>query len=496
MQYRYFKRLSLPVQIIMACGVGTLLGLLSVLLPPYLLIVGLGALIYIAIVWIWPEFALLGIVLLLSTAIDENGLPSIPIGVGHIIVSDIILFSALAIILLRGWVEPGFGFRQTPLDVPLLAFYGVAILSTVLAIAKSTVTINASLGEIRTVNLYLTFFIVTNLIRNEKHLRRLLGGIFVLATLVAILMIAQYFLGDLTKILPGRVETVFTAGTSDPGVTRILPPGQSIVLVALIAIPILLIVDQAPSKFFLRFFQLAMVGIAVLLTFNRNFWVAVVLALLLIALLISIPEKIRFFNIAVWTTVFAAMVFIPLVSLIGAPAQNFIDSTATRFGTLINPSTLNEGSLQDRYVENQYALPQIEAHPLLGLGLGARYRPRDQRIDFGTVSTDKFAYIHDGHFWLMMKTGLIGYLLFVLTLFLFLYRSLSNWRKIRDPYLRAISLSFAITVIGLLPATIVNPIFFEAYWTPLLGIMMGTCEVILRLNLGRPLIPVLSERVN
>ena len=164
MRYQYLKPTSIPIQVILFCGIGVVLGLLSVWLPSYFLMLGIGALIYITVVWRWPEYALLLILLLLSTAIDENALPSIPIGVGHIIVSDIILFSALAIIIIRAWSEPGFGFKHTSLDLPLLAFWGVALLSTVIAIVNSTVTINQSLGEVRTVNLYLTFFIVTNLI--------------------------------------------------------------------------------------------------------------------------------------------------------------------------------------------------------------------------------------------------------------------------------------------------------------------------------------------
>ncbi len=138
--------------------------------------------------------------------------------------------------------------------------------------------------------------------------------------------------------------------------------------------------------------------------------------------------------------------------------------------------------MQYRYVENLYAIPQIEAHPLIGTGLGSRYRTYDPRIDLGTANYDKFAYIHDGHLWTMLKTGLLGYLLLVLAFLLFLKHSLSNWKRIQDPYLRAIVLAFAVTLVGLLPATIVNPIFSENYWTPLLGIMMGVNEVLYRLH--------------
>lgn len=482
MRYQFFKQSAIPLQVIAICGVGVLLGLLSVWLPIYFLIIGLGAIIYFLIVWLWPEFALLGLLLLLATIFDENKLPSLPVGIGHLIVSDFLLFIPIAVLLLRIWVEPGFSLNHTPLDFPLLAFYGVAIFSTVLAIVHGTVTFNQSLGELRAVNLYLTFFIVTNLIRDEKHLRRLLNGIFVLSMLVALMMIIQYFLGGLTQILSGRVEALYTGSTSNPGVTRVLPPGQSLVLVALIAIPVLLIYNQVLSQFVFRFLSLFVVGIAVILTYNRNFWAAVVLALVLVALLVSIPEKIRFVNITIWVVAIAIIILIPLLSIAGDQAQSFINGFVTRFETLYDPNTINESSLRYRVVETEYALPQITAHPLIGLGLGADYRSWDSRIDFGVLGYDKFAYIHDGHLWTILKTGLVGYLFFVCFLFLFLLRSLTHWRRIPDPFQKAIVLSFAVAVFGILPATIVNPIFSQTYWTPLLGIMMGINEVIFRLG--------------
>ena len=197
----------------------------------------------------------------------------------------------------------------------------------------------------RVVNLYLTFFIVTNLVRDEKHLRRLLNGILVLSIFVALMMILQYFLGNITQILPGRVETLFTGNTGAPGVTRILPPGQSLVLVALITIPLLLIFDKTPSKYIFRFFLLFIVAIAVILTFNRSFWVALAIALFLAVFLVSIPEKIRFVNIAIWTAVILIMILVPVLSFAGSQAQAFVDGFATRFSTLLDPNTLNEGSV-------------------------------------------------------------------------------------------------------------------------------------------------------
>jgi len=484
MRYHFFRQPSFPLQVIVICGIGALLGLLTVWSPTYFLLIGLGAIIYLIVIWRWPEFALLGLLVLLATIFDENTLPSIPIGIGHLIISDFLLFIPIAILLLRVWGNPSISFNRTPLDFPLLAFYGIAVFSTILAIVNRTVTFNQSLGEWRVVNLFLTFFIVTNLINDEKHLRRLLSGIFVLSILVALMMLAQYFIGDVTQILPGRVEVLYTANVSDPGVTRIIPPGQSLVLVALIVFPVLLILDKTSSKpkFILRLLLLLLVGLAVVITFNRNFWVAVVIAMFLVALLISTSEKIRFANLAVWLTVIVTMALFLILSFAGNQTQAFVDGVATRFDTLFSPTTLGESSLTYRAVEDGYALPQIAAHPLIGLGLGADYRPLDTRIDFGALSYDKLAYIHNGHLWMILKTGILGYLFFIWFLFLFMQRSLKYWRQIPDPFQKAIVLAFAVAVVGILPAIIVNPMFSQSYWTPLLGIMIGINEVIFRLN--------------
>ncbi len=482
MQSQANKQFPLLAQMLVICTIGLLLGFASTKLQPYLLLtLGLG-IVYIGIVWLWPEYAILSILLLTSTIIDENSLPSVPIGIGHLIVSDFLLFIPLGIMLIRIWVEPGFGFVHTPLDFPLLAFYGIAVLSTILAISQGTITFNQSLGELRTVNLYLIFFLVTNFIRTRKQLYILLNGILILTIFVALMMVAQYALGDITKILPGRVETLFTAGTTDQGVTRILPPGQSLILVILILLPVLLIFDKDASKSLFRLFQLFIVGLAVLLTFNRSFWVAMMFSLFLVVILVSMRDKVRYLNLAFLSIGIIAAVTILAVAAAGKQAQSLIDGAVIRFSTLLNPNTLNESSLRYRDVEFQYAVPQILDHPAIGLGLGSHYRPWDRRIDFGPIDWDKLAYIHNGHLWVILKTGVLGYVFFAWFLLLFIKRSLQHWSQIQSPFLRAIMLSFAVTIIGILPATIVNPIFAQAYWASIIGIMLGTSEIIIRLN--------------
>jgi len=141
--------------------------------------------------------------------------------------------------------------------------------------------------------------------------------------------------------------------------------------------------------------------------------------------------------------------------------------------------------LQYRFIEISYALPQIAAHPILGLGLGAIYRPWDPRIDvnyYQPTTWDKRTYIHNGHLWVILKTGILGYLCLLWLMFTFCKRGLQKWTEIPDTYLKGIVLSFTIIFICLFAVALVNPIYPDNFWVPILGIMMGTNEIIYRLN--------------
>jgi len=473
---------DLPFQIIVGCSLGSVFGIASRWISPLLLFGILAAALLIYYTTLKrPEFVLLGILVLTSTIINFYSIPPLPIGIGRLIITDIALLIPLGIIFLRVMIEKGFKFIHTPLDLPLLCFYGIAILFTVIAIFQSSITFNQSLGEMRILSFYLTFFIITNLIRDEQRLRRLLNGIMLLSTLVALAMIAQYLLGEAIRILPGRVETLGTAGITSEGVSRVLPPGQTLVMVGFFSLIVLTIVDRTQPISMGRFFQIAILGFSVLLTFNRNFWIGIGLALFIMACLVPIPDKLRLIKMAILGALLGGIVLVSALISIRDQSVKLINASLTRMATLFNPETLKEESLRYRYIENSYALPQIASHPLVGLGLGAHYRPLDLRIDRARIMTyDKLSYIHNGHLWVLLKTGLIGYVCLLWVLFLHIKRGVQKWRRVSDPFMRGIVLSFSIMIIAILAAAFVSPLFCVFYWTPVIGIMLGTNEVILR----------------
>jgi len=111
--------------------------------------------------------------------------------------------------------------------------------------------------------------------------------------------------------------------------------------------------------------------------------------------------------------------------------------------------------------------------------MGARYRPFDPRLD-QEEGWDARRFIHNGHLWVLLNTGVLGYLCLMWLSVTFSIRGFKSWRTISDHWMKGIVLGFTLVYLGLLIAAVVNSIFASWSWTPVIGIMMGVNEVALR----------------
>ncbi len=469
--------------LLLVVGVGLMIGVSTVVFPPLIIITGVITLFILLLFLKRPEITILGLLILSSTVLGDETNLSISIGVGHIYLTDVLLLPAFVLIAVQWLFNPGFRVVRTPMDTPLAAFIGLALLSTFWAITQSSLTLRESLGEVRVILSYLVFFVITNLLRDEKQLGRVAKSIPILATIVAIAMIYQFFVGSALPLLPGRVENLQTRDTTFVGITRVLPPGQSLILVSGIIISALLVLKGNKKGNILTFAQGGLVGLAVIISFNRSFWVMTVLALIILAYLVRNRELPRLMGMGL-TAIFLAtlLVFLSTQDSKDTKVDALLEATSNRFFTLFNPrSTQAESSLQFRETENQYAIPQIVSHPLLGVGLGALYRPYNLILDY----RDMRGYIHNGHYYIMMKAGMLAYLCFIWFSVVFLVRSIKYWRSIPNVEMKAYVLSFALAYVGVLIGSVYNPMLVQPFWTPLIGIMFGFNEAVISKTLAK-----------
>ena len=469
---------SAVFDLVAACLAGVMFGIASLVLSPQLVLLGLVICVGVLIAIRRPAIALLGVLFVTSTILDKE-FTSLP-GIRSLRIVDFLYVALLGLILFRWLAERDFKLITTPLDAPLLALWGVAALSTVLGLLNSGVADWAAFDEMRTISYYLTFFVVTNLVRTQRQAVVLVRGLFLLAVFVSIAMAVQYVLGPSFVILAGRVEELGTQYTLYSDITRMLPPGESVLLVAFLALTAIMVLDRPVTIRSFRAIAWLLTGVAVLLTFNRNFWFSVALGLFMLGIVLTGEERRQYIRWIVAVGVafsIGATAFVAVAP--GTRVARLITASVYRFTTLANVGNYTEDrSLQDRLPEYEYTIPQIVSHPVLGIGMGASYRPYDSRLDWPGHNLQR--YTHNAHIWLIMKTGLIGYLCMVWLSVVFVARVFKHWRHISNLELRGAVLSFAITYIGVLAASLVNPIFMQYYWAPVIGLMMGVSELAIR----------------
>lgn len=478
------ERKSILIQILMAGCLGLILGVAVQRIP---LELGLGFLILIILIYAIlkrPEIGLLVILIATSSIVYEDQLPQVSFGISlHF--SDLLLLGLQGILIVRWLVDPGFKFVKTPLDKFIVLFLGITLLSTTIALYQSSVDVVAARRALRIFSYYLTFFIATNLIRERRQIDLLLRGIFLLATIVAVAIVLQFVLGSSLQVLPGRVETLQTQGAMYEDITRVLPPGWSVVLVSFLVLFCALALETK-TAFMFRIPYLSLLGSALVFTFLRSYWAALFIILLMMGFFFNGRERSRLVGAGLLFVLAGLMIFLTASIEPESRPSRLMAASVDRLATLFDSGTFQgqDGSLNWRLIENKYAFQTIGEHPWLGLGLGFTYRPWDYRIDqIDTTGTsyDFRKHIHNGHLWILLQSGVIGYFSFLLLSAAFVLRGLWKWRSIPDIRLQSIALGFSLTYLVVFIAAVANSSFTQWRWTPLLGIMMGVNEVIFRL---------------
>ena len=476
--------LDQSIQLAIAGISGVLLGLLSLVISPvWTLVILMG--VFIAIVAIErPELAILAVITLLSTIISEVQIPVVNVGPGRIYMSDLVVIGLFILILIRWMLDPSFKLTHTPLDLPLFLFFFWSILSTVYALLFYNLEVPHMIPEVRVISYYLLFYTISNLILKERNLKLLIEGFFFLATIVAITVIIQYALGVKFAFMAGRVEYLMTEGRIQENVTRITDiVGEGTLTIAFITKLVSLFISKPRFRGILDLLQSLLIGAAFIMSFNRAHWSVAILATVITIFLVRGQDRQRLITWSFIILCLLPLIYVPILVNPDSPTAQFISGAGDRLVSIAGKKTLlgaaDESTLAWRAIEYQYAFPQIWSHPILGLGLGAIYRPKLFNIDYERF--DGTFYIHNGHVWIMMKTGLVGYFFLMWLCILTIWRGFKYWQGIPGPQIRGYFLGFTLSFLGLVIIAILHFSFVALFWAPLIALMMGVIEVMIKL---------------
>lgn len=271
-------------------------------------------------------------------------------------------------------------------------------------------------------------------------------------------------------------------GTDPSEVSRILSPASYPAIAALCAAVGLVVAGR--SKLYPLVPWLLPSLLIVLLSFSRNNLIAVFVALLFGLVAGGLHRTIwraagytlavALGLLSIWLAAKTAQ-----ATAIGAWVVEQFDYMIKKVFEGILPGSIDtDPSAQYRLTqENPFLFDGIRDSPLFGHGFGFAYRPLSSTgymiIEYGEALR---YYAHNFYLWLAVKTGIVGFTLFVWAIVLPVLRC---WRDGSRATLGA-----AVAAASLLAASIVAPMPLGPSTAVLLGALIGFCWAGLSLRLG------------
>ncbi len=202
--------------------------------------------------------------------------------------------------------------------------------------------------------------------------------------------------------------------------------------------------------------------ISLLLTFERTFWVATVVGVLLVVLRSGREQRSRgLLWIAVWATIG--------VSLLAALSPSTLRTAEQRLLSIGQYQVDN--SVRYRAVESGFVISKIKAKPLLGWGLGDTIfwgQPWEQ------VKPMAASYTHVGYLWLFWREGLLGGVLLLLIMVLSI---LAPGRPPPGDRVAAVRNGCQAGLVALLIIDFTFPAFQGSDITYVMGLLIAFCAL-------------------
>lgn len=491
---------SLLIRIVIGVGLAVLAA--AAYLAPSLTAYGLAALGLgipsFLLLWRRPEFGLLALIFLISSLVPSDVVDlRLAVG-GGLEMRDLVLVLMLGLLIVRGLVYKTLPIPWSPVSTPLLVFLVLAVLSALYALLYRHVASNWALNDLRIMLFYSVFFVTAWSVTSRRQLMTVLVGSFILADLIAGVVILQQFLGTNSTLLAAMSESnwqmyeVGQASGGGFGMVRIMPPGVVLVYFAmLLAFCLMVMTPHARTIRIFLALQFVYLNVGLLLTYTRALWLAALLAvgLSLIVLFPVYKAKLpRYFAIGL---ILLLLLSVILFGLLGTElgqrlsGSSFAASFVERGLTILAPEeALESNSLQWRAFETALALQSVAEQPLMGVGLGASYRSITPlqgealgwmtRGDLSAGVISRFTrFIHNSYLSIAVKMGLPALACFLWFCLALLICSVQLYRALSEGQLKAIALAVPAGFAGLMFWSVFHQHFVQTESTTIIGLMAG-----------------------
>lgn len=458
--------------------------------PPVKVTVAFFSVLFIALIARRIEFGVLALLIMTSSIMHDSVIPK-PFTFGGMGfgASELLLLAMLSIVLFIMGAERRFDELKSPMVLPMLLFCFAVVVSIAISYSNSggrAWDFKASYIAARPLFLYLLFFAIAFGIRTERQLKTIIFGGMVIASIVSLLIVVQYFLGTNAKIFFGtpwadiRVEAL----GEESNVIRSMPPGQALINLMFPATLCLSMVGSRKLRLFCIIASFAL-GIGLVFGFSRSAWVTTIFSLSMLWILSGRQLKMRLTIISVTAVVIAVIGSIALGTMApGSAGSKFSSGMTKRFVSIFSRSTLRDAGIQARIDENRDTLAQIRRNPVFGIGVG---RPIRYSMWVNPINGQQGFYpsyaIHNSYLELWLIYGLLGVISFAWLSITFLIRSLLLYIRTQNPLRKMLALSFFAGYIAYMLSAIAAMMFLhQLYYIVCTALMWGCVEAMWRME--------------
>ena len=352
---------------------------------------------------------------------------------------------AMVLLAAAGMLKGYSGWLRSPLDVPLLAFLGALVISTI-----ATGPSWAALDAYRGLWILSTYAAAVVLLADETHANRLVRVLILATAAVAVYGVVQHFTGiDVYRAALGR-RTLVQPWESDPGRFAVigffpnsLTYAHSLIVPFGWAVAASVGNGRAVLPRGVAAVGAVLIAIAMVLSTARGAWVAAT-AMMAAACVLATPRQ---------RLALAAGVTVIVAGLFSASAELRADARS-----IVDPAA-NAGRLAI-YAAN---LEIVRDHPVFGVGFG-NYDRRARPYYARHPRADRRSHAHNSFLQVAAEAGVVG-----LGAFCYLFGAVvvRGWRLVRRvgrvrPDLRSTVAGGWLGVIGFLVGSLTQDVFTDS----------------------------------
>lgn len=358
-----------------------------------------------------PFAATCTLLVLVASTFDEAW-PAIPLAGRTVFPYELLLAALLGLAIARPRRRTWGGAA----GLTLALFLGMLALSSLVAVRSGSGSLNDVLLWGRVFFVLTFFWVVVRLFPTREEVVRLLKAAAIIGGLTGFVAVL-FALGLSHEWLFRSSGDSIVSG--DGALRRVRLPGLalSFALLWLIA----LFVARGVQPRWLWWLVLAGSLANVLVSLNRNMWVAAIAGL---AILLQIGGHVTRARVVTSIAILgAAISLLVLVPQTSGPTLRAVQPLVERGQTLLDPSRASqEDSLKDRQRENRAGWASAKENLALGIGPGVSWGLYAIDLSRPSPSVNPQLFLHNQYLYLLVITGLPGLLLFLA----FLVRSLRD----------------------------------------------------------------------